>query len=150
MITRTSADSASEGDLARKEILQLIEDVGVAMFTTLDEGTMRARPMISRPDPARSTIWFFTREEAHKVEELGRDPRVSLSYADPGTGRFASLSGAAELEDDRTRVKDLWDDKVAGWIGSGPDDPDLLLIKVKPEAGEFWGGGDRRQFGETS
>lgn len=129
------------GEDERHELWSLIRDIEVAMMTTADEGLLRSRPMHGRQSRFDGDLWFFTSREAHKVAEIGREHQVNLSYADPRSGRYVSVSGRAAAVDDRERVRELWSDDVAAYFPKGVDDPNLLLIRVTPERAEYWESG---------
>ena len=57
-------------------------------------GAVRSRPSKAKFD---GTLWFFTKLESPKAEEVRRHRRVSLSYAKPEDNSYVSISGTAEL-----------------------------------------------------
>lgn len=126
------------GEDDRGELWSLIRDIEVAMMTTVDEGLLRSRPMQGHQSRADGDLWFFTSREAHKVTEIGREHQVNLSYADPRSGRYVSVSGLATAVDDRERMREFWNDHLAAYFPRGIDDPNLLLIRVTPERAEYW------------
>src|SRR4030095_15786957 len=118
---------------------ELIKDIQFAMFTTaMKNGTLRSRPMATQRTPFDGTLWFFTDEDSAKVHEIGRDRHVNVSYADPGSNTYVSVSGTARLVKDREKARELWSPFVKAWFPEGLDDPRLALIKVDVTQAEHW------------
>jgi general stress protein 26 len=119
----------------------LINDIPVAMVVTHDgQGQdMRARPMAMRPVREEGAIYFLTDVDAPKAREIRGDETVCLALADNKRQKYVSITGHAEIIDDRDRVKEIWSiyDK-AFW----PDknDPRIRILRVTPESAEFWEG----------
>jgi general stress protein 26 len=117
----------------------LINSIPVAMVVTHQGGEMRARPMAMRPAREEGAIYFLTDVDAPKAEEVRRDETICLALADNKSQKYVSITGRAEIIDDRDRVKEVWSiyDK-AFW----PDknDPRIRILRVTPESAEFWEG----------
>lgn len=125
-----------ESDL--KKLLELIDDVKIAMFTTVDDhGQLRSRPLSTMQDGTDS-LYFFTRDDTPKVDEVAKESTVCLSYSDPGEQTYVSVSGTARLERDRYEIRRFWNPLHLAWFPKGEDDPDLALIKVTINDAEYW------------
>jgi len=124
------------------KLAELIRDVRVAMLTTVTaDGALRSRPMLTcGVGPEDGGLWFFTRADAAKVDEALHQPRVNVSYAEPGQNRYVSVSGSATLVRDREKIRQLWNEGERVWFPRGPDDPDLALLRVSVEWAEYWDG----------
>lgn len=81
-------------------------------------------------------VWFFT-HRSEKVEELEESPEVQVC-CQSDRECYVALSGTAEVTDDRAKVRELWREPFRVWFPKGTDDPDLLLIRVRPRIGEYW------------
>jgi len=121
-------------------IKSLIEDVEVAMLTSLDnEGLLRARPMGTvQADIAPGVVWFFAKVSAAKTGDILHDRRVGVTYESRSKHAYVSLSGIASVTQDRARIDQLWQSAYETWFPSGKSDPDLVLIAVTIEALEYW------------
>jgi general stress protein 26 len=131
------ADRAAEID----HVWKLIEDIPIAMVVT-HEGqgqNMRARPMAVRPARDEGAIFFLTDADTPKAEEVRSNQSVCLALSDNKSQKYVSISGHAEMIDDRERVKKYWSvyDK-AFW--SDKNDPRIRVLRVTPESAEFWEG----------
>jgi general stress protein 26 len=122
-------------------VWKLIDDIPVAMVVT-HEGqgeNMRARPMAVRPARDEGAIYFLTDADAPKAQEIRRNQSVCLALSDNKRQKYVSITGHAEMIDDRDRVEKFWSvyDK-AFW----PDknDPRIRVLRVTPESAEFWEG----------
>jgi general stress protein 26 len=119
----------------------LINDIPVAMVVTHDgQGQhMRARPMAMRPVREEGAIYFLTDIDAPKAKEIRGDETVCLALADNRGQKYVSITGHAQIIDDRERVEEIWSiyDK-AFW----PDKNDarIRILRVTPESAEFWEG----------
>jgi general stress protein 26 len=131
----------TEQDLikAREELWERIESVRTAMMTTAEpDGTLRSRPMWTQGDEFDGSLWFFTSDDAPKVDELERNPQVGLSYGAPDKDLYVSVSGRAELVRDRQKAKELWNVFAEAWFPDGVDDPNLALLRVDVEQAHYW------------
>jgi general stress protein 26 len=120
---------------------KLIETIPIAMVVTHegDGRGLRARPMAVRPARDEGVIYFLTDADTPKAEEIRRDQSVCLALADNKKQRYVSITGRAEMLDDRERVKKYWSvyDK-AFWPSE--DDPSIRVLRVTPDSAEFWEG----------
>jgi general stress protein 26 len=86
---------------------EMIGDIKVAMLTTSEpDGTLRSRPMMTQQAEFDGDLWLYTSASAPKAIELQNDHRVNVSYADPGSQRYVSVSGTASLVRDRNKIQD--------------------------------------------
>lgn len=92
------------------------------------------------------TLWFFTRRGAEKVFETESDHNVCLSFSDQEEGTYVSLSGKANLTDNRDLIEKYWNPFVAAWFPEGKDDPDLALLEIKVQMGEHWKAKESKTF----
>ena len=65
-----------------EKLNELIKDIGTAMLTTIDGGVLRSRPMATQEAEFDGTLFFLTGADTHKDEEIKKDNRVNVSYAD--------------------------------------------------------------------
>ncbi len=118
---------------------ELIKDVKIAMFTTLDhDGTLRSRPMATQKAEFDGTLWFFTRASSPKVDEVDQSHQVNVSYAAPDSNTYVSVSGTAQLIRDPAKAKELWNPILKAWFPKGLEDPDLALLHVDVDKAEYW------------
>ena len=126
----------SETQLAK--IWDLIKDTKFAMLTSEDGGQLRSRPMAVSQSGFDGTLWFFTKASSHKVDEVEADHRVGVSFSDPSSQNYVSLSGTASLVQDRAAIDAHWSEALATWFPNGKDDPDVALLKIAVTQAEYW------------
>lgn len=123
------------------KLAELIKDVDIAMFTTVDEsGELRSRPMGIQEVEFDGDLWFFTREHSPKMEEVQKVREVNVSWEDKGKQRYVSVSGQAQIVDDRAKMEELWSPVLKVWFPDGLKDPEISLLKVKVSKAEYWDG----------
>ena len=123
----------------RRKVFTLIKDIRVAMMATYAlEGFMHARPMVARLEETNGEFWFFTSRGSATVQELRADPRVLLTYAEPAKQNYVSVSGRGAVVDSQSRARELWSEPMRTWFPKGPEDPDLILIRVDAERAQYW------------
>jgi len=123
---------------AIKKLKDLVEGIDFCMLTTLDGGVLRSRPMSTQQFEFEGTLWFFTSDSTHKVEDIEADNRVNVAYSDAGSDRYVSVSGRAEINRDRAKIEELWSPVLKAWFPEGIDDPHLCLLKIDVEQAEYW------------
>lgn len=125
--------------MSSERLTELIKDIEFAMFTTVDDdGLLRSRPLATLEVDSDDELCFFTSESLPKVGEVAREHRVNLSYADPKSQRYVSVSGIARVSRDRERMKRLWRPQYRAWFPKGEDDPELVLLCVGIARAEYW------------
>ena len=123
-----------------EKLRALIKDIDFCMLTTIDEqGDPHSRPMSSNGDiDPNGDLWFFTAASSHKVDEVNNSPKVNVSFADPDNQRYVSVTGVAQLVRDREKIDELWRPEFKIWFPKGKDDPEVALLCVSLEKGEYW------------
>lgn len=132
--------NASTQDL--EKLRELIKGIDFGMLTTInEEGNLHSRPMSTNGDVEfDGDVWFFAGRDSHKVDEIARDSRVNVSFADKDHHTYISLTGRAETLRDQEQIDRLWKPSHQAWFPEGKDDPNIVLIKVSVEKAEFWTG----------
>ncbi len=88
----------------------------------------------SRVDNA---VYFLTDVASHKDEEFARSPNVCLAFADSKAQKYVSISGTAQIQNDREKIRELWATPAKAWWDDA-DDPSIRLLKVTPSSAEYW------------
>ena len=124
---------------ASKLIKELAEKADACLFTTsLTQLPLTTRPMSTREVDEDGNIWFMSRKDSTKNREIAKDNRVQLFYANLSGAEFLSVYGTVEIIKDDAKAKELWSAVAKTWFNEGYDDPELTLLKVKPEEGYYW------------
>jgi general stress protein 26 len=126
--------------------IALLKQFQNAMLVThTGEHGFHARPMAIADVEDDGRLWFITSADTAKVHEIAMDSHVHL-IAQNGNSAFLSLTGRASLIGDREKIAHLWKEPFRVWFPKGKDDPDIELIAVRPERGEFWDSTGAKRF----
>jgi len=128
-----------------KLLYDMIDDLETAMMTTRrPDGHLVSRAMANQKHAAGADLWFVTRNDTHKLDELEDDPHVNLAYYKDRTREWVSVSGIATLSQDRDTIAQLFSEDWKAWFGKEgdprhgtPDDPRLVLIGVEVHSAVF-------------
>jgi general stress protein 26 len=116
-----------------------IGELAIAMVTSTDRRFMpSSRPLLTQQFDKDGVLWFVARSDGSLAEDLETNPRVSVSYCDPGRGLYISLSGFARFVHDPERILSLWDERLLRWFPEGPTDSGLALLRVDVDRAESW------------
>ena len=123
-----------------EKLKEMIKDIDLCMLTTVDESNdLHSRPMSLNGDvDDQGNLWFFTSSNSHKASEIERTPNVNVSFIDSDQQHYVSISGDAELVQDKQKIKELWKPVLKAWFPDGPDQADVALLKVKVKKAEYW------------
>ncbi len=128
-----------EGQATEREFEEVLGEFETAVLTTRGaDGHLHARPMELQGHDGAEAVWFATSRDSDKCGDIQHDPQVGLSFHQGAHGAdYLSIPGRAELVDDRSKIHELWRAGWRGWFPEGPDQADLVLIKVVPEHVEW-------------
>lgn len=82
------------------------------------------------------TLYTATSKQTDKVDELEDNPHthILIGYDGEGFGDdYLEIMGTAEITDDEGLIDKVWNDSMETYF-EGPDDPDLVILKVRPDA----------------
>lgn len=124
---------------AIEKFRDLVKDVTVCMFTTLDEKQdLSSRPMFTSNIDNEGNVWFFTNEFSEKINEVSKDNLVHLIYSHPVKNIYVDVKGSCSLLIDKKKMEELWDPELKQWFPQGLEDPKICLVKVATETAHFW------------
>ncbi len=117
-------------------------DTGV-LVTQAGNNQLHGRPMaVAQLEelPRGLDIWFITGYDTPKMDEIRSNEQVLVTFQ-RGNDQFVSLYGQAELLRDPAKVDELWKEPFKLWFPEGKTDPNLVLIRVHAQQGEYWDNG---------
>jgi general stress protein 26 len=127
------------GDEARKKIAELVKGIHICMMTTVrEDGSMSARPMALQDKPFEGSMWFLTRVTSDKVDEIRNDQHILLVFADTSDSKYVTLRGRAQVNQDKAKIHELWNDLYKAWFPKGEHDPDIAVLRVDVADGDYW------------
>lgn len=124
-----------------KHVAELVDRATIGMLTTMtDDGRHVSRPMGVQETEFDGDLWFFADAGSAKIRQIRSNPQVNVSFSNDKKGEWTSLSGTAEVVQDRAKTDELWSKPLEAWFPDGVDSPGLVLIKVHAESAEYWEG----------
>ena len=126
-----------------RRLAEIIKDIDICMLVTRADGSLRGRPMSNNGRVEfDGDSWFFSYRETPKIREIKADPKVGLAYVGTERGAWVSIEGTAEVVDDPEKKRLLWEDSLKAWFEGGPDDENLVLLKVSADRIHAWADGE--------
>jgi len=122
---------------AVKKISELIKDIKIAMLMTEDAGgDFHSRPMMTQENEFDGDLWFFAGQTSDKVKEIEKKPAVNVVYVHGG--KYISIAGKADIVTDVKKKKELWNETLRVWFETGPESPEVVLIRVDSKTAQYW------------
>jgi len=120
-----------------EKMQELLKDFDAAMLVTRsDEGSLRARPMALADVDDDGVLWFLTERGSAKVQEISEEHQVNVAMQ--SSNKFISISGTAAPVENRQKLDDIWNEAWKVWFPGGKSDPNLMLLRVDGDRGEYW------------
>lgn len=120
-------------------IWEVIEKARVCMMAMQFADGLRVRPMEALPERGENVIYFLTDRRGLREDDVEDCPEVYLTFVYPQENVYLGLTGEAFVIQDVACAEALWDRQEDGWL-SGPDDPNLMIIRVELWRAEMWDG----------
>lgn len=82
------------------------------------------------------TLYTATSKQTDKVEELEGNPNTHILIGYDGEGyddAYLEIMGTVKVTDDESLKEKVWNEHMKPWF-SGPEDPNLVILKVTPES----------------
>lgn len=119
------------------KVWDLMEKISIAMLVTMQGGKLRSRPMAAYVDRDEDQIYFLTDARNHKDDEIAANPQINLAFGNSDDQKYVSVSGAAEVSNDRAKIRELFTTSAKAWWDSA-EDPNIRVLKVTPDDAEYW------------
>ncbi|MBA2319924.1 MAG: pyridoxamine 5'-phosphate oxidase family protein [Deltaproteobacteria bacterium] len=122
----------------RKHLFELLQKFDTGMLTTTAvDGSFHARPLRVAAAEDDGGLWFATSASSGKVDEIQADQTCGVTFQSTG-GLYLAFTGTASVVTDRAKIAELWAEPMRVWFPDGPDDPDIALLRVALDKGEYW------------
>jgi general stress protein 26 len=120
-----------------EKLNELLKKFRFAMLTTrAQDGTLTAHPLTVQETEFDGDLWFVISRQASAVQHIRLDPTVGVSFSTSDS--WLSLAGTAHVIEDDAKLKEQWNAGLKAWFPEGPEDPDVVLLKVDTHSGEYW------------
>ncbi|KAH9837453.1 Pyridoxamine 5'-phosphate oxidase like [Teratosphaeria destructans] len=115
------------------------------MTTKNADGLLASRCMAVAAKEGHGVDFIFhANSESGKTDDLDANPEVNLGFLN-NSGEWASVSGIATVETDREKVRKYYSPALKAWVGDlgdgkhdgGPEDPRIVVIKVKSKTAQY-------------
>jgi general stress protein 26 len=137
MPSLAAAQAARPAQHSRAEIIAAARDVmekaRYCTFVTIGtDGHPQARIVDPLAPDANFTVWIATNPLTRKVDQIRRNPRVTLLCFDAGTSSYVTVLGRGALITDAAEKQRHWKDDWARIYSNGARGSDFMLIQVTP------------------
>ena len=103
----------------------------------VDDG--HSQPMAAQfDDDLPDEIYFYTNVQNRLVKGMKQSTKGVFHFASKGHDFYASGQGTLSTTKDRALIERFWSPIVAAWYDEGPDDPDLVMLKLDLTQAELW------------
>jgi general stress protein 26 len=130
-----------------EDLVSFAEKQKFCMMTTriADSGLLASRCMALAAKEGNGVDFIFhSNSESGKTDDLKSDSDINLSFLN-SSGEWASIGGKASIISDRDAVRKYYSPALKAWIGDlgdgkhdgGPEDPRIVLIKVKAITAQY-------------
>ncbi|KAF2012367.1 hypothetical protein BU24DRAFT_376113 [Aaosphaeria arxii CBS 175.79] len=130
-----------------EDLIQFIDKVKFGLLTTqtANSDLLASRAMaLAAKEGNGFDLLFHTNTESGKTDDLATHPSVNVGFITP-SGEWASISGHATVETDRSLVKKYYSPALKAWVGDlgdgthdgGPEDPRIGIIRVKANTAQY-------------
>ena len=121
-------------DAVFKAAREVIAAARYATLGTIDDlgGYPYARVVDPFAPEADFTIWIGTNASTRKVQQVGRNPRVSLLYFDAPRQHYVSIIGSATIVRDAAEKSRRFKPEWKAFYKNGSEGDDYVLLRVDP------------------
>ena len=125
---------AAPKDAILKAAREVIAAARYATLVTIDElgGYPQSRIVDPFAPEADFAIWIGTNAETRKVQQVSRNPRVSLLYFDAPRQHYVSITGSAAVVRNAADKARLFKPEWQAFYKNGSAGEDYVLLKVTP------------------
>ena len=122
-----------------EKFVELVKKINTCMMITrAADGKLKARPMNNAKVEEDGSIWFFTNEYSGKVAQISHENEIFLTYASASSNSYVAFNATATLNDEQSKIDELWTLDMKAWFPEGKEDPKIMLIHAKPMEAEYW------------
>jgi len=130
-----------------EDLVSFVEKCKFCMMTTriADSGLLVSRCMaLAAKEGNGIDLIFHANSESGKTDDIKSDDDINLAFLN-SSGEWASISGHASIVTDRSQVEKYYSPSLKAWLGDlgdgkhdgGPQDPRIILIKVKAATAQY-------------
>lgn len=125
---------------AINKLKEMVDNIDIGMLcSNISSGDhVHAVPMSRQEVDDDGNIWFLFSVESETHQNLQKNNKLSLLYADIKDYNFLSINGTAEISRDQARIEKYWNKMIEAWFEKGKEDPRIRVLKVTPSEAHYW------------
>lgn len=129
------------GEEGLHKLADLLKGIHITMMNTVSsDGSISSRPMALQDKTFDGKLWFLTRVSSTKVDEIRQDQHITLTLNDTSNAKYITLKGRASVNQDRSKISELWNPMYKAWFPNGENDPEISVLRVDVAEAEYWEG----------
>jgi len=119
---------------AKETARKILDESYVGTMATVQQGKPFSRYMTFFNEDF--TLYTATSKKTDKVDELEKNPNthILIGYEGGGFGdAYLEIMGTATISDEESLKEKVWNEQMKPYF-TGPDDPELVILKIIPDA----------------
>jgi len=122
---------------APRPLTDLVDEGTIVMFMTMIGEEHSSRPLTIAGVDGDRLSFLVDRTAAWVSAVRAGTAAIHLTVADDRHNSYLSLDGRASLSEDRSEIEKLWSAPVGAYF-DGKDDPNVTVLRVDVDGGEYW------------
>jgi general stress protein 26 len=128
-----------QNEQAIKEALELADRSTIAMLgTNGDNGHPNIKAMNKMENEGLKRIWFSTNTSSKRVNQLCRNPKACVYFADLKHWKGLMLVGSVEVLQDKEAKQRLWREGYEKYYPLGVTDPGYAVLLFTAHCGNYY------------
>ncbi|AMM92236.1 pyridoxamine 5'-phosphate oxidase family protein [Peribacillus simplex] len=118
----------------KEKVLNIIRDHKIGVLSSVENNKPHSRYMTFFNEEL--TLYTPTNANTEKIDEIEKNPNVHIliGYENEGLGdSYLEISGTSKINDSQELKDKLWNESFENWFDS-PNDPNYLILQIKPES----------------
>jgi len=118
--------------LSKEQALNILKESRIGTMATVQNNKPHSRYMTFYNEDF--TLYTPTSKSTHKVEDIEANPYTHILIGYEGEGfddAFLEIEGKVSESTDVSVKEKIWNDHMKNWF-NGPNDPDMVVLVVKP------------------
>lgn len=118
----------------KEKVLNIIGDHKIGVLSSVENNKPHSRYMTFFNEEL--TLYTPTNANTEKIDEIEKNPNVHIliGYENEGLGdSYLEISGTSKINASKELKDKLWNESFENWFDS-PNDPNYLILQIKPES----------------
>ncbi|WP_285766372.1 pyridoxamine 5'-phosphate oxidase family protein [Peribacillus sp. SI8-4] len=118
----------------KEKVLNILSDSKTGVLSSVENNKPHSRYMTFFNDDL--TLYTPSSSETEKIDEIEKNPNVHIliGYENEGLGdSYLEISGTSKVSDSQELKDKLWNESFEHWF-EGPNDPNYIILQIKPES----------------